>query len=654
MKELITNKDDVIKESLEKGLDSPGVEELRSFWSQKVAPNLSKFSVNKTLSQYINDIGKRVQDIESKLQKKGAVNDKRKKMMNLHNDGKMKTAYKKQAGTASTNSQFLFNTPLVTDAFKNVIKEDKDTSHNKSIILDSLNNAVFTYKKEELNKNVISAERSKKTIVSYMDLDVLLQRIAMEEPVFHDEEVNDFLLEGICLQHLNFITSEVLISKIISCFKFNYDRYLKNADKDEEEEEDDNSKRAENFTISFSNYKKKDHRRVFISSKNVVGDLNKTVETFQDTESRIPYGLVNLIIILIKTCKKYSINEIKPELANKVIELIDFSLGIYEIKNIYESDLIKSKATIKEISKSSSEPKATTKKIPFDQIFNPKDTAEGFFDVFNYSPKDIATELTRVSYLLFSKIRPKEFFKGLFTKKDKEKTSPNICILVNRFNTISFWVIEEVLSYDYSSDRAKAIEKFINIANELKNLNNFNDCMSISTALGQMIMTKLTKTWKKVSSKEIGILHKIKRLLNFQDNYKSIREEIARCLKDEKPFIPFLGYYTKRICFIEESGKYVKDKTALVNVDKIAQVEQILNEFYEMDKIKYKLDIKDEIKNKLTILQCLQPLSEEELENEGGLIEPNFLLNNKKVKKKKRMTNTEIKFKENYKKNNIV
>lgn len=96
-----------------------------------------------------------------------------------------------------------------------------------------------------------------------------------------------------------------------------------------------------------------------------------------------------------------------------------------------------------------------------------------------------------------------------------------------------------------------------------------------------------------------------------------------------------MGYYTKRICFIEESGKYVKDKTALVNVDKIAQVEQILNEFYEMDKIKYNLDIKDEIKNKLTILQCLQPLSEEELENEGGLIEPNFLLNNKKVRKRK-------------------
>ena len=277
-----------------------------------------------------------------------------------------------------------------------------------------------------------------------------------------------------------------------------------------------------------------------------------------------------------------------------------------------------------------------------------------FFDIFNYSPKDIASELTRVSYLLFSKIKPKEFFKGLFTKSDKEKTSPNICVVVNRFNTLSFWVIEEVLSYDYSSDRGKVLEKIINIANELKNLKNFNDCMSITSGLGQIILTKLTKSWKKVSSKEMTLLHKIKRLLNFQDNYKNIREEIGKCIKDEKPFVPFLGYYTKRICFLEESGKYVKDKSSLVNVDKIAQVEQILNEFNEMNKTKYDFDIKDEIKNKLSILQCLQPLSEEELESKGGLIEPNFLLNSKKVRKKKRITNTELKFKENYKKNIII
>ena len=646
MKELIANKEDIIKDAIEKGLDNPGVEELCSFWAQKVSINVSKFSMNKTLLQYIDEIDRKVQLIETKLQRRGALTDRRKKMLNLHNDGKMKTTYKKSVSSSISNSQFLFNTPLVTDAFKNVIKEDKD------IILDSLNNAEFVYKKEELDKNVISIERFKKTIITYMDLDVLLQRIAMEEPVFHDEEINDYLLEGLCLQHTNFITSEFLISKMLSCFRFNYKRYLE--DEKKEEDEGDDNKRAENFTISFSNYKKEEHRRIFISSKNVVGDLNKTKETFKDSETRIPYGLINLIIIFVKTLKKYSIYEINLELSNKIMTIIDSALIIYEIKNIYENELIKAKTILREVTKSSAEPKASIAKIPFDQIFNPKETSEGFFDIFNYSPKDIALELTRISYLLFSKIKPKEFFKGLFTKKDKEKTSPNICVVVNHFNILSFWVIEEVLSYDYSSDRAKVIEKFIDIANELKNLNNFNDCMSITSGLGQMILSKLTKSWKKVSSKEMTLFHKIKRLLNFQDNYKNIREEIAKCLKDEKPFVPFLGYYTKRICFLEESGKYVKDKSALINVDKIAQVEQILNEFYEMNKSKYNFDIKEEIKNKLSILQCLQPLTEAELENIGGLIEPNFVLNSKKVRKKKRITNTEIKFKENYNKNIII
>jgi len=426
LKELIANKEDIIKDAIEKGLDNPGVEELCSFWAQKVSINVSKFSMNKTLLQYIDEIDRKVQLIETKLQRRGALTDRRKKMLNLHNDGKMKTTYKKSASSSISNSQFLFNTPLVTDAFKNVIKEDKD------IILDSLNNAEFVYKKEELDKNVISIERLKKTIITYMDLDVLLQRIAMEEPVFHDEEINDYLLEGLCLQHTNFITSEFLISKMLSCFRFNYKRYLE--DEKKEEDEGDDNKRAENFTISFSNYKKEEHRRIFISSKNVVGDLNKTKETFKDSETRIPYGLINLIIIFVKTLKKYSIYEINLELSNKIMTIIDSALIIYEIKNIYENELIKAKTILREVTKSSAEPKASIAKVPFEQIFNPKETSEGFFDIFNYSPKDIALELTRISYLLFSKIKPKEFFKGLFTKKDKEKTSPNICVVVNHFS----------------------------------------------------------------------------------------------------------------------------------------------------------------------------------------------------------------------------
>ena len=482
-----------------------------------------------------------------------------------------------------------------------------------------------------------------------MDLDLLLQRIAMETPIYYEEDMNDYLIEGICLQHTNFIVSNIFITKIISCFNFNYSRYLKDQ-KEENEEKEDTRTRTDNFSIAIDHNKIKRSKRIFIGSKDESENMNNKIELFNDTEKRIPYGLIHLILIYINAYKKYSLSNIGLDVASKIFELLNAGLDIYEIKNIYENEIIRSIDFLKNMIKSTIEPPKPKTKIPLDKIYTIKE-GESFFDIFSFSSKDIATELTRVSYIFFTKIITKEFFKGLFTKKDKEKTSPNICRAVERFNSISYWVIEEVLSYDYSSDRAKVIDKFIHIANELAILNNFNDCMSIVSDLGQMIISRLNKSWKKVTSKNMTLFRKIKKLLNFQNNYKNIRDEITKCLKEGKPFLPFLGYYTKRICFLEEAGPYV-NKSGLINVDKISQVEQILSEFYEKNKVQYTFEIKDDIKNKLTILQCLEPNTEEELEKEGNLVEPNFVLCKKT--KNKRITNTEIKFKDNYNKKNIL
>ena len=666
----------MIIEALQKGLINERIEELLKFWNEKIISNLSKFYLNKNILGAIDEIDKKIQTIDEKYEKKEKISEKeekiekegkeekeekeekkeenkqkeekRKKMIAMHNEGKTKTTYKK-SNSSMANSSLLFNPPLVSDSFQNVIKESKDEEkEDNENIIDSLDNASFILKKEELNKNITSVVRYKKAIIGYIDLDLLLQRIAMETPIFDEDEMNDYLIEGICLQHPNFVLIDILINKIISCFEFNYKRYKDN--ENEEEEENDMRKRIDNYSISYENFKSKKKKKIYLNPKTDIENMNETIELFKDSEKRIPYGLVHLIIVFIKTYQKYPIGSLPLDIASKMKELLNKALNIYEIKNIYESEIIKSKGILTEIINISliQKPK---EKIEFEKIYGIKVSNETHFDIFSFSSKDIAIELTRISYIYFSKITPKEFFKGLFTKKDKEKTSPNICKVVNRFNEISFWVIEEVLSYDYSSDRAKVIEKFIHIANELKLLNNFNDCMSIVSALGQMIVTRLNKSWKKVASKNITLLQKIKKILNFQNNYKNIRDEIALCLKEEKPFIPFLGYYTKRICFLEESGPYVS-KSGLINVDKISQVEQILSEFYDKNKFNYNFQIKEEIKNKLSILQCLDPNSEDDLEKEGNLIEPHFVLCKKT--KNKRFTNTEKRFAENYEKNILV
>ena len=609
-------------------------------------PNLSKYYINKKVLQSVDEIDKKIQIIDE-FRKKDKKEEKRKQMVNMHNEGKTKTTYKRQV-TTSANSNLLFHDLDVSESFKNILKQTNEEDSNSGIKIDSLESASFIYKHEELDKNIISVIKNKKAIIGYIDFDLLLQRIAMETPIYHDDEMNDFVLEGICLQYPNFIKFDNFIAKIISCFHFNYSRYLKKEKENNDDEED--GERTDNFSFTYENVKKR--KRIYIGSKETLERKNTSIEIFQDGENRIPYGIVTLIIIYIDIYRKFPLSklDIRLDWSSKILDLLKYALDIYEVKNIYATQIIKATSFYKEIIQSTVQIPKPKEKLPFEKICTITKN-ESFFDIFTYTSKDIAVELTRVTYELFSKIRPNEFFKGLYTKKDKEKTSPNICKAFERFNNISYWVIEEVLSYDYSSDRAKVIDKFIHIAHELSLLNNFNDCMSIVSALGQMILTRLTKTWKKISSKDMTLFRKIKKILNFQNNYKNIRDEVAKCLKEGKPFLPFLGYYTKRICFLEETGPY-KNKTGLINVDKISQVQQALSEFYEKDKVQYNFDIKDEIKNKLIILQFLDPNTEEELEKEGNLIEPNFILCKKS--KNKRITYTERRFEENYKKKNVI
>ena len=273
-------------------------------------------------------------------------------------------------------------------------------------------------------------------------------------------------------------------------------------------------------------------------------------------------------------------------------------------------------------------------------------TEKTYIDILKINSKEIAIELTNISYNIYSKIKPKELLQGVFTKKNKKELSPNIVEVIDRFNKLSFWAMEEILMYDKAKFRIKVIEKFIDIINELLSLNNFFDSMSLLTALGQIIISSLHKTWKKISKKSKELYNKERQILNFADNYKLIKDKIKECIIHKRPYIPFLSPYTKIICYMEEYGKYIKDKS-LINADKIAIVQQTLDQLFKFKLMQYNMF--HITKNELIILQYLDPIGEEELDKLASFLEPNFILYNKK-NKEKRVSNTEKNFKINYEK----
>ena len=120
---------------------------------------------------------------------------------------------------------------------------------------------------------------------------------------------------------------------------------------------------------------------------------------------------------------------------------------------------------------------------------------EYYFNILKFKSKDIAAELTEIKYNLFNKIEVKEFLKGAFNSQNKLSKSPNICQIIQRFNNLSYWVTEEILSYDESQSRANIISKFIHICSGLKKLGNFDDLFSILSSITSFLVNKLNKSW---------------------------------------------------------------------------------------------------------------------------------------------------------------
>ena len=634
MKKKFYENQQLLIELISEGFGKRDFNYLLEFW-EKIRKNLSKFTVNQKIFSLIKEIDKNVKNIESKIELfkeenlKIKVSKEENKIYNRVHINKINNNINKNFLRSSTKLETPFN--------KKYISNDK-------IKINNLENPLFQNSEEIINKNIFEKTKNNDKIISFIEIDLLLKRIAQMKNIYDDPLMETNLLSGFCLQHTAFMNTDVLVSKIISCFNYFYSLYIK---KDKEPKL--NNKNIDMFVRLRNKYGNRPLNKKEESNKNI---LNRDSE-------RIPYNIINLLISFVDLHDKYCNSTITHEIIRKIQNFYQSILGINQIKAKYGNELLISIDILKKMRNSTilKRTRLLNNKLPFEKIFPKKilvkdllrneDNPTSYFNILDFDSKEIAAELTYISYKIYSKLETKEFLKAAFTKKNKDKTSPNIAEIYNRFNKVSFWCIEEILMYDKKRYRAKMIEKFIDIINELIILNNFFDSMSLSSALSQIIVNNLNKTWKCVSPKSIEIYQQIKQFLSFDYNYEKIRDKINDCVINDKPYIPFLSPYSKTLCYLEEYGPYVKDNS-LINVDKIVLVQQIFEQLF-----KFKLNKYNQIntkKNELLILHYLDPASEEELEHLASLLEPKFTLSDEK-QKEKRASNTEKNFKKNYENN---
>ena len=625
MKKILYEKESLTNEIISKGFGKRDFSNILDFW-KKIRENKSKFYLNQKIVSLINDIETKISNIGTNIQ----INEKEKP---------------KPRATAPNINVNKININIDDKNIKNRNIDNNTHSiinneNNEENIIpeNNLENNSFHFVEKKLGENIIEMDKNNIKIINFLEIDLFLLMIAEGKNIYDDVDMENKLLNGFCMQHTAFIKTDILINKIISCFNYFYSRYIN------QDNENKNNKASAGLRMKYSKNKqnKEDNKNIF-----------------KENIKKIPYNIINLLILFVEIQDKYCRETLNSGLIEKIQSFLSTILVIHEINDKYEKEILSSYNILKEIKNSEILKRTISRhnKIPFENLLPNKislndkirdpNNPNSFFDILKFDSKEIAVELTYISFKLFSKIKPKEFLKGVFTKKNKKELSPNITELSNRFNKLSFWAIEEILMYDHSKTRGTIIEKFIDIINELILLNNFFDSMSLSSGLGQVILNNLKKTWNHVSKKSMELYKKNKQILNFQDNYKIIREKIDNCITKNQPYIPFLGPYSKTICYLEEYGPYTKDNS-LINASKIVLVQQVLDQLF-----RFKLNSYNKYqtaKNELFIFQCLDPASEEELEMLASHLEPKFVLYDKK-QNEKRASNTEKHFKVNYENN---
>ncbi|KAG2386781.1 hypothetical protein C9374_002525 [Naegleria lovaniensis] len=222
---------------------------------------------------------------------------------------------------------------------------------------------------------------------------------------------------------------------------------------------------------------------------------------------------------------------------------------------------------------------------------------------------EIAKHLTMIEMEIFNRIQPKECLNQSWSKENQRKMAPNIYAQIQKTNHMVTFVSLHILNPENAKERANVIQKFINIAQELRNLNNFNTLKGIMMALNSNSVFRLKKSWELVTEKKRQQFEELSKLVSHESNFKALRE----CMKHTHlPSLPYIGVFLSDLTFCEEGNCDMKDGTK-INFFKRRQLASVIKKIQKYQKTPYNLPTRGELSTKLNAIHFSAAFNEDYL-----------------------------------------
>ncbi|KAL3415234.1 ras guanine nucleotide exchange factor domain-containing protein [Aspergillus fumigatus] len=191
--------------------------------------------------------------------------------------------------------------------------------------------------------------------------------------------------------------------------------------------------------------------------------------------------------------------------------------------------------------------------------------------------EDFARELTRIDWIMFNSFRPRDLVRHVSISgpdKDKIQSLKHVNRMIKQFNHVAFFVASMILLRDKPKHRARALEKFMNIAQKLRRLNNYNSLGALIAGINGTPVHRLSQTRDLVPVQVQKDFMRLVILMGTQKSHFAYRLAWDNSFSERIPFLPL---HRRDLVSAEEGNKtFVGDNRSRINWKKFEVMGEVV------------------------------------------------------------------------------
>lgn len=157
--------------------------------------------------------------------------------------------------------------------------------------------------------------------------------------------------------------------------------------------------------------------------------------------------------------------------------------------------------------------------------------------------EDLAREITRMDWTMFSAVRPRDFVRHISLTKEQRRRShqpDNLGAMVKHFNHLALFVTGMILVRDKPKHRARMLEKFMALAWKVRQMNNYNSLGAIVAGVNSHEIDRLTMTKDLIPPETHKEFLRLTVLMGTSKSYSAYRTAWENSFNERIPFVPLL------------------------------------------------------------------------------------------------------------------